>query len=83
MLNHSYIFTLFAHAVNLYCVPNIFQLEIESFEVLFFFCGAKVYTYMSWNSLCCKSGARMLRDKRRFKNKKNEWSRVASQKRWH
>ena len=37
MLNHSYIFTLFAHAVNLYCVPNIFQLEIESFEVLFFF----------------------------------------------
>ena len=85
MLNHSYIFTLFAHAVNLYCVPNIFQLEIESFEVLFFFffCGAKVYTYMSRNSLCCKSGARMLRDKRRFKNKKNEWSRVASQKRWH
>ena len=38
MLNHSYIFTLFAHAVNLYCLPNIFQLEIESFEVHFFFC---------------------------------------------
>ena len=37
MLNHSYIFTLFAHAVNLYCMPNIFQLEIESFEVHFFF----------------------------------------------
>lgn len=76
MLNHSYIFTLFAHAVNLYCMPNIFQLEIESFEVhfffFFFFFVGQGSIHTCHRTLCCKSGAQVLRDKRKFKNKKNE-----------
>lgn len=57
MLNHSYVFTVFAHAVNLYCVPNTLQLEIESFEVpifsgFFFLCVGQGGTQTRHRTLC-------------------------------